>query len=322
MAKIHHPRLGSLQYWPRKRARHSLARIRAWAVSTRAKPVGFIGYKAGMTHVIVQDTRAKSMTKGEFISLPATIIECPSLKVMGIVYYLPHSAHTPGKRQVTILAEKLAPELRRVYPLSKKNISSSSPPPAVFNDVRLLVHTQPSLTGIGTKKPLVHELALGGSAEEKEAYARSVLGKEISVGDVFEKGVSIDIRGISKGKGFQGTVKRFGAHLRQHKAEKVKRGIATLGPWTPKRIRFSVPQPGKMGFHQRTEYNKYVIALGSNGQSVTPAGGLPHYGLLKNPYLLIHGSVIGPQKRAVFFQTGIRPPAIGKEAFTLQESSP
>ena len=54
-----------------------------------------------------------------------------------------------------------------------------------------------------------------------------MLGKEIKVEDVFESGVSVDVHGITKGKGFQGTVKRFGVPIRQHKAEKTKRGIGT-----------------------------------------------------------------------------------------------
>lgn len=311
MPKIHHPRLGSLQYWPRKRATHSVARIRSWAPSSQAKALGFIGYKAGMTHVTVLDQRPKSLTKGEQITLPVTIIECPPLKVMGIVYY------QQGKSAGLRLAEKLAPELKRSFPLPKKTLS----PPTSFDDLRLLVHSQPILTGIGTKKPKILEIALGGKKEEKERYAQSVLGKDLPIADVFGSGVLVDVHGISKGKGFQGTVKRFGAHLRQHKAEKVKRGIATLGPWTPKRIRFSVPQPGKMGYHLRTEYNRHLIALATNEKWVTPAGGIPHYGLLKNPYVLLRGSLIGPQKRAVVLTQPIRPESLNKDAFLLQVNS-
>ena len=77
MTKAHKPRLGSMQFWPRKRARHSVARIRSWAESKKAKPQAFIGYKVGMTHLLVVDNRPKSITKGDKIASPVTIIECP-----------------------------------------------------------------------------------------------------------------------------------------------------------------------------------------------------------------------------------------------------
>ena len=57
-----------MQFWPRRKSRHSFDRIRSWvekklgskgaAVSNVA---GFVGYKAGMTHTIVIDNRAKSI---------------------------------------------------------------------------------------------------------------------------------------------------------------------------------------------------------------------------------------------------------------------
>ncbi|MBI4983353.1 50S ribosomal protein L3, partial [Candidatus Woesearchaeota archaeon] len=83
MGDSHHPRRGSLQFWPRKRSKHSLARIRSWIKEPKAKPVGFIGYKAGMNHLLVIDNRPKALTKGETIAVPATIIECPPLSVCG-----------------------------------------------------------------------------------------------------------------------------------------------------------------------------------------------------------------------------------------------
>ena len=74
------PRKGSMQFWPRKRAKKQTARVRSWASSKEIKPLGFAGYKAGMTHAIVIDNRQKSLTKGEKISTPVTVIECPVIK--------------------------------------------------------------------------------------------------------------------------------------------------------------------------------------------------------------------------------------------------
>ena len=49
------PRRGSLQYWPRKRAKSPVARVKAWANVKDPILLGFAGYKAGMTHVMAVD---------------------------------------------------------------------------------------------------------------------------------------------------------------------------------------------------------------------------------------------------------------------------
>ncbi len=81
------PRKGSLQYWPRKRSKKALARVRSWPESKEAKLLGFAGYKAGMTHLLVTDNRPNSITKGAEIFMPVTVIECPAIKVLGINFY-------------------------------------------------------------------------------------------------------------------------------------------------------------------------------------------------------------------------------------------
>ncbi|MCK5630480.1 MAG: 50S ribosomal protein L3, partial [Nanoarchaeota archaeon] len=64
----------------------------------------------------------------------------------------------------------------------------------------------PSLTGIGKKKPEMFEIAVGGNKEDQLNYAKSMLGKEINVADVFKGGQQLDIHAITKGKGVQGPV--------------------------------------------------------------------------------------------------------------------
>jgi len=304
MSKINHPRHGSLMYWPRKRSRHTIARIRTWPAESKVKLLGFIGYKAGMTHIQVIDNYAKSMTKGETLNLPTTIIECPPMVVAGVAFYAPFEY---GLRKVaSVLAPKLDPIVARTIQLPKQTLKSVDSI-TEFTDLRLLVYSTAKDTTIGNKKPALMEISLGGSKEDKLKYAKEVLGKEIKVSDVFDLGNSVDVHGISKGKGFQGTVKRYGVPIRQHKAEKVKRGIATLGPWSPKRIDYTVAQPGKMGFHSRTEYNKQILKIGTDGEEINPKGGLNKYGLIRQTYLLVKGSVVGPQKRAIVMTPSSRP---------------
>ena len=315
----HHPRRGSMQFWPRKRTKHSLARIRSWANEGKAKPLGFIGYKAGMIHLIVADNRPKSLTKGEKIAMPTTIIDCPPMLVIGASFY--KKSISGSKKSTSVIAQKLSKELKKKLPIPKKAMKKIDEIKD-FDDVRLLVHSQPKLASTGTKKPKLLEIALGGNNEEKLNYVKEILGKEISVKDAFENGVLTDVHGVTKGKGFQGTVKRYGVQIKQHKSEKTKRGIGNLGAWTPKRVDYRVPQPGKMGYHLRTEYNKQIVKMGDDGSEVTPSSGLKKYGLVKNNYLLLKGSVIGPNRRAVVLTQAIRPSKkIVKDAFEVVQTS-
>ena len=87
MVKAHKPRSGSLQYWPRKRAKRQYTRVRSWPAAKEAKPIGFAGYKVGMAHIMFTDNRANAMTKGQDISMPVTIVECPAIKIASINFY-------------------------------------------------------------------------------------------------------------------------------------------------------------------------------------------------------------------------------------------
>jgi len=294
------PRHGSIQFWPRKRAKHPLARIHYWPSSNQAKPQGFIGYKAGMTHVIAIDNGPKSLTKNENISLPVTIIECPPMFVAGISFY------KNSKKIAQINSSKKEAPLSRKIDLPKKETKKIDEV-VDFDNLRLLVCTLPRLTGIGNKKPHLLEIELGGSKEDKLNYAKQKLGQELRVNEVFTSGASVDAHGITTGKGFQGTVKRFGVPIRQHKAEKTKRGIATLGSWTPKHVQFTVPQSGKMGYHLRTEYNRQIINIVDKPEEINPKSGIVNYGIVKNTSILLKGSVPGPKKRAVVLVNSIRP---------------
>ncbi len=173
MPTIRSPRKGTMQYWPRKRARSMLARIGCWVSLKELKPLGFAGYKVGMTHIILKDSRANSLTKGENISMPITIIECPPLKVIGLRFYRKEGYAVMPAAQ--IMFDKLDKELQRRIALPKKvkkNINEIAP--EEYYDLRIVVQTQPRLTTIGKKKPEIFEIALGGSLKEKFDYAKNI----------------------------------------------------------------------------------------------------------------------------------------------------
>ena len=90
MPKKHRPRHGSLQFWPRKRAKKVLPSANWRAIAESAEKeglIGFIGYKAGMSTASVHDLTPNSLTLNEQIVLPCTIIECPPMKIMSIRLY-------------------------------------------------------------------------------------------------------------------------------------------------------------------------------------------------------------------------------------------
>ncbi len=299
------PRAGSLQFWPRKRAKRIYARVRSFAKLKETKLLGFAGYKVGMTHVLHIDNRKASTTKNEQISCPVTIIECPNIKIASIRFYK-NSPSTYGLRLLgEVFANKLDKELSRKIKIGKK-IKKKIEDFKEFDEVRVNVYTQPKLTGIGKKKPELFELRIGGSKEEQFKYATENLGKEIKIEEVFKPGQQIDIHAITKGKGYQGVVKRYGVSLRSHKSEKSRRE-AVKAPEGIGKIKFTAPMAGRMGYHTRTEFNKWLIKISDKINEINPKGGFINYGLVKNNYILVRGSIPGHKKRIVIITEPIRP---------------
>jgi large subunit ribosomal protein L3 len=176
-------------------------------------------------------------------------------------------------------------------------------------DIRAIITTIPVLAGFGKKKCEILEVKIhGGSVEERIKYATSIWGKYLTPLDVFAEGQFVDVIGVTKGRGFQGVIKRFGVKElpRWHKHRKGSRKVGSRGPAFTYSVS-EVPQAGQMGFHRRTEYNKRIIKMGQYGYEVTVKGGFLHYGLVYGPYILVKGSVIGPPKRLLVLRHPIRP---------------
>ena len=290
MPKAHSPRHGSMQYWPRKRAKGVLSRIRTWTTSKDVKPLGFVGYKVGMCHCI----GSTALTKG--MAFPVTLVECPAIKIFSARLYKKNVLKTE------ILCPKPDKELERsvVLPNNYSKVLEDGD----FDSVRILAYTQPSKTGIGKKKPEVFEVGLGGIKEDQIKWVKENFEKEINVRDIFRENSIIDIHAITKGKGYQGVVKRFGVSLKHHKSEKgVRRVGSRAGGWCAQaHMMYRVPQPGKMGYHNRTEHNKLIVKIDDKCEK-----SFHRYGFIKNSYLMIYGSLPGPAKRAIKMTFPIRP---------------
>ncbi len=292
-----------MQFYPRVRARNETARVRNWTVSKDAKLLGFAGYKVGMTHAIVTDNLPNSLTKGQELFMPVTIVECPPLKAVSLKFY----KNLPGERRVVgeVYADNLDKEFSKaaIKPSKIKKVEDVKD----FDDVVIMVQTQPKLTGIGKKSPELFEIALGGSKDDKLKYAVEKLGKDVTVKDVFREGQQLDIHAVTKGHGTQGPMKRFGIARRRHKSEKSIRNPGSLGGWKAQgKTMWRVAHAGKMGYHTRTEYNKWLVKIGEKPEDIKMNGGAMHYGVVKNSYLLIKGSVGGSIKRLVRLNDAIR----------------
>jgi large subunit ribosomal protein L3 len=292
------PRKGSLQFWPRKRVNKFLPSVNWNAISEGKNIKGFIGYKAGMASAYVKDNTEHSMTKEKSIIIPVTIIECPPMKVFSTRFY------KYGKVVRDVLSENLDKELKKKVKLPKTKKGKIEDVKAEeYDDVKVICYSIVKKTKL-KKKPDLAEIGLPGSLEEKINFIKENLAKEISVLDVFEKSQLIDMRGLTKGHGLQGPVKRFGITLKSHKSEKGRRRPGSLGPWHPARVTFRAPQAGQLGMFTRIVYNNKIVDLGNSADR--PLKNIKNYGKVDTNYILVFGSVQGPAKRQLLITAPLR----------------
>ncbi len=310
MSKRHRPRRGSLAFSPRKRARSETCRIKREEIAEGRKIQGFVGYKAGMTHLVLTDNIPHSMTKGMEISVPATIIETPPIRVEGFRLY--KKTHY-GMKPVTEVWTGTGVEAENGGNLDKiASIIESSGGDGFESalNLRMIISTLPeTVSGVPKKKHDIMEIKMSGELEKDLEYAREVFGKEIRAKDILKEGDFVDVTAVTRGKGTQGPVKRWGVMIQNAKAKRSGRGrhVGCIGAWKPRRVRWRIPQLGQTGYQQRTEYNKRVLKIGENGEEITPKGGFLNYGIVRNDYILLKGSVPGPKKRLVRISHSIRP---------------
>jgi large subunit ribosomal protein L3 len=306
MAKGHKPVAGSRAYWPKKRAKRIYSSFKFKKTLLQAAPLEFAGYKAGMTQVTYVDSRKNTPTSGQEITEPVTIVDCPPLVACGIKLYKKTASGI--KNTETIWAEKLPKDLdRKTHVPKKPKKAKEEKDLSIYADLRIFVCTKPRESGLGKKKPELFELHLGGSIEDRWSYAKEKLGAEIKPEEAFKEGDWLDVKAVTKGKGFQGPVKRFGVTIRGRKHEKKRRHVGTLGSVRVARVLpGKLAMPGQLGFQTRTEYNKRLLKIGKG--DIAPKGGFVNYGIVKGDYILVHGSVPGPKKRLVMLRRALREP--------------
>ena len=297
-------RRGSLEYWPHRRAKRILPRVRSYPQTAEPSFVSIAAFKAGMTHIaMIDDTSSPS--KGTEVIKPVTVLEMPKVFIYGIRFYSKGYVYdmTAGEAYDAGLAKNVGIQK------SKSTLEELKKKAGECNDVTALAYLDPSGLGFGNKKRIRFEMPVGaGSVEEKIKFIEAHLGKDLKATDVLKQGEYVDISSISKGKGWAGVIKRFGVAKQYRKATNKVRHVGTLGPWHPAKVMFGVPHSGHMGFNYRTELNKRLVKIGTAAEivGVNTKGGFLNYGNIKNDFLIIEGSVPGPAKRLVRIRKSIR----------------
>nr|BAA22270.1 ribosomal protein L3 [Halobacterium salinarum] len=310
MPQPNRPRKGSMGFSPRKRAESEVPRFNSWPADDGEVGLqAFAGYKAGMTHVVLVDDKANAPTEGMETTVPVTV-ETPPMRAVRLYEDTPY-----GKKPLTeVWADDTHESLDRTLSVPTRRVTDElieALDTEEIADIRVITHTVPGdHAGVPKKNPDVMETRVGGGTlADRLEFAADLIedGGVHAFGDVFRAGEFADAAGITKGKGTQGPVKRWGVQKRKGKhARHVARRIGNLGPWNPSRVRSTVPQQGQTGYHQRTELNKRLIDI-NDGDEPSPDGGFPNYGEVDGPYTLVKGSVPGPEQRLVRFRLGVRP---------------
>ena len=340
--KFEAPRHGSLGFLPRKRATHHRGRVRSFPKDDAKKPchlTAFMGYKAGMTHILRTVAKPGSALNKEETVEPVTIIDTPPMVVVGLVGYV----ETPrGLRSLANLwATHLNNEVKRRFyknwyrgkkkaftKYSKDRNNSEDKEAEVTKErlikhcqvIRVLAHTQIKKTPLKQKKAHLMEIQVnGGTVEEKVNFGFSLFEQNVPVDTVFHKNEMVDTIGVTKGKGYKGVVSRWGVTRLPRKTHRGLRKVACIGSWHPARVGFSVARAGQKGYFHRTEINKkiYLVAKADTAsaktnndlteKNINPLGGFVHYGMVNNDFLMIKGQVVGAKKRVITLRKSLLP---------------
>uniref|UniRef100_A0A8C0YBJ7 Large ribosomal subunit protein uL3 n=1 Tax=Cyprinus carpio carpio TaxID=630221 RepID=A0A8C0YBJ7_CYPCA len=314
--KFSAPRHGSLGFLPRKRCKRHRGKVKSFPKDDTSKPVhltAFLGYKAGMTHIVREVDRPGSKVNKKEVVEAVTVVETPPMIVVGVVGYV----MTPrGLRSFkTIFAEHISDECKRRF---YKNWYKSKK--KYCQIIRIIAHTQMRLLPLRQKKSHLMEIQLnGGSIADKVDWAREKLEQPIPIANVFGQDEMIDVIGVTKGHGYKGVTSRWHTKKLPRKTHRGLRKVACIGAWHPARVAFSVARAGQKGYHHRTEINKKIYKIGAgyhtkdgkvvknnaateydlSNKSINPLGGFVHYGEVTNDFLMLKGCVVGTKKRVL-----------------------
>ena len=226
--------------------------------------------------MITVDDRAKTPNFGKPLFNMSSVLSTPDTQIVGLRLY----AHENGQ-DMAISDVKQAGQTVEKLPLGKASRAVAC------------ISSIPRDAGLSQKKPVVVEVGVsGGEMKSQAEFVLGLIGKKVKFTEVFKPGMYVDVLGITKGKGFEGPVTRFGVKRKQHKSRKSVRAVGVIGPWHPAAVMYTIARAGQMGFHQRTETGKRILVVGNaSANPVTPPGGFEHFGNVGGDYAVVGGSV-------------------------------
>ena len=179
-----------------------------------------------------------------------------------------------------------------------------------IKEIYALIAVIPQNAGLGQKKPYLFEASVkGGDIKKQFEFLKELLGKDVKIDQVFEAGTTVDTAAITKGKGWEGPITRWGVERKQHKSRKSVREVGSLGPISPQYVMYTVPRAGQRGLHQRIEYDKKIMVMDNTENikyKINPAGGFKHFGNVNGDFIILRGSVPGTYNRLIKLRSQIR----------------
>jgi large subunit ribosomal protein L3 len=288
------------------------ARIRTWPalVSDQPKLLGYAGFKVGCIQIVSIDDREKTPNHGKQLVSLGTVVATPPVSVVGIRGY--YDDIDGSHALFDVFSSDMPKEVSRLFTIKPKEgtLERAEKLLSGASELYAIVAVFPNNAGLEQKKPYVFEVAVkGGDIKKQFDFLKSLFGKQVKVEDVFELGSSVDVASITKGKGWEGPITRWGVKKKQHKSRKSVRALGTLGPISPSSIMYTVPRAGQRGFHQRVEYNKRIMIMSNTGKNefkINPVGGYKHFGFVNGDFVVLKGSIPGTYRRLVKLRTQIR----------------
>jgi large subunit ribosomal protein L3 len=289
------------------------ARIRAWPKLNSEEPkiLAHCGFKAGCVQVVSIDDREKVPNAGKQLVSLGTVLVTPPVIILGIRGY--SKDHDGRHAEFDVYAEDIPKSISKEITLVNKQenaLENAEKRLKRIKEIFAIVAVSPRAAGLEQKKPYVFEASVsGGDIQKQFTHVKEVLGKEIKIDQIFETGATVDVAAITKGKGWQGVIQRWGVKKKQHKSRKTVREVGSLGPISPQSIMYTVPRAGQMGFHQRVEYDKRIMVMGNSNDKqikINPDGGFKHFGLVKGDFIILKGSVPGTYRRLIKLRSQIR----------------
>ncbi|MDD5146729.1 MAG: 50S ribosomal protein L3 [Candidatus Pacebacteria bacterium] len=112
--------------------------------------------------------------------------------------------------------------------------------------------------------------------EIKDSLSGYQLGQQISISD-FQEGEKVKVAGLSKGKGFQGAVKRwnFKGRNQTHGVKHEERAVGSIGGTGPGRVLPGHKMPGRMGFDRVTVRNLQIAKIDVENNLIAIKGAVP-----------------------------------------------